>query len=36
MNILLTNDDGYYSPGLIALKEILKQYGTVIQLLLIV
>ena len=29
MNILLTNDDGYNAPGLLALKEILKQYGTV-------
>lgn len=29
MNILLTNDDGINSIGLIKLKEILKKYGTV-------
>lgn len=29
MNILLTNDDGFLAPGLLALKEILKKYGDV-------
>ena len=29
MNILLTNDDGFYSDGIMALKEVLKDYGTV-------
>lgn len=31
MNILLTNDDGYTSKGLIALKKVLQKYGTVYQ-----
>ena len=29
MNILLTNDDGFLAPGLLALKDILKKYGDV-------
>ena len=29
MTILLTNDDGFLAPGLLALKEILKKYGEV-------
>ena len=30
MNILLTNDDGYNSPGIHVLKRILSKYGTVL------
>ena len=30
MNILLTNDDGYNSPGIHVLKKILSKYGTVV------
>ena len=29
MNILLTNDDGYNHPGLLLLRDILKEYGDV-------
>ncbi len=29
MNILLTNDDGFNSAGILALKEVLKEYGEV-------
>lgn len=29
MQILLTNDDGIYAPGLNALKEVLQQYGDI-------
>lgn len=29
MNILITNDDGIYSPGIAALAEVAKQFGTV-------
>ncbi len=29
MNILLTNDDGIYSPGISALKKVLKPFGPV-------
>jgi len=29
MNILITNDDGIYSPGIAALARIAKQFGTV-------
>ena len=29
MNILLTNDDGFFAPGLLALKKILEKYGDV-------
>ena len=30
MNILLTNDDGYNSQGILLLKELLEPYGTVV------
>ena len=29
MNILISNDDGYNKPGIIALKKVLSKYGTV-------
>lgn len=29
MNILITNDDGIYSPGLMALAQVARQFGTV-------
>ena len=30
MNILLTNDDGYNSPGILLMKKLLSKYGTVV------
>ncbi|RZK61219.1 MAG: 5'/3'-nucleotidase SurE, partial [Pedobacter sp.] len=29
MNILITNDDGIYSPGIAALAKIAQRFGTV-------